>query len=79
MLISACQLLEYATDCASIGWNCPTAKTVLVTPFAEVATAANEADGIADDAVTRGVGDGATPGGAPPHVTRSSAIVIEPN
>src|SRR5438093_8766598 len=79
VLISACQLLEYATDCASIGWNCPTANTVLVTPFADVATAATEADGLADDAVTRGVGDDAAPGGAPPHVTRSSAMVIEPS
>src|SRR5437773_4583003 len=79
VLISACQLLENATDCASIGWNCPTANTVLVTPFADVPTAATEADGLADDPVTRGVADDAAPGGAPPHVTRSSAMVIEPS
>src|SRR6266851_8134072 len=45
VLIRACQLLEYATDCASNWWNCPTAKTVLVIPFADVATAATEVDG----------------------------------
>ena len=83
MLIRACQVPEYATVCASISWNCPTAKIVLVTPFADVAAAAGDVDGeaggVAGEAAPRGVADEAAGGGAPPQVTRTSARAIGPS
>src|SRR5438445_7423478 len=45
VLTRACQLPEIARVSESMSWNCPTAKMVLTTPFADVATGAAEADG----------------------------------
>src|SRR5712692_4823916 len=82
VLIWLCQVFETALACALISWNCPTAKTMLVTPVADVAAAATdavgEAGGVADGEAGV-VADDAAPGGAPPHVTRMSARVIEPS
>ena len=83
LLIWLCQVFETALACALISWNWPIAKTVLVTPVADVAAAATEAEGEAcgvADGEAGAVAEDAAPGaGAPPHVTSMSARVIEPS